>query len=337
MIRILLLLATLIAIIPKANASIPIGGATCTGRFPNPITDVCWACIFPIKIGELPVVPSDKPDLPGSPNPICTCPIPYPPYQRIGLRVSFWEPTRLVDVTRTPGCMVNLGGGTLNLGSIMPTQGDLPRGDEGDAFFHAHWYIFPLINLINLITDVACKETQGFDLAYMTELDPLWHNDELTFLLNPEAVIFNNPVAITACAADCVAATAGLPLDPMFWCLGCSGTAYPMDGRIDSYHGGISASLNLLEKMTYKLHRQGQLWGSLGDQGLCGTYPMPIMRKSQYRSQLTYPIPTTTSYFCCNPYGRSTALYEEAKEFPVAGEHFGWLVWRKRNCCVSAW
>ena len=24
---------------------------TCTGRFPNPITDVCWSCILPISIG----------------------------------------------------------------------------------------------------------------------------------------------------------------------------------------------------------------------------------------------------------------------------------------------
>ena len=25
---------------------------TCTGRFPNPITDICWSCILPISIGS---------------------------------------------------------------------------------------------------------------------------------------------------------------------------------------------------------------------------------------------------------------------------------------------
>jgi conjugal transfer pilus assembly protein TraU len=27
------------------------GAATCTGKFPNPITDICWSCILPISIG----------------------------------------------------------------------------------------------------------------------------------------------------------------------------------------------------------------------------------------------------------------------------------------------
>ncbi|RTK94888.1 MAG: hypothetical protein EKK64_07580, partial [Neisseriaceae bacterium] len=29
---------------------------TCTGRFVNPITDICWSCIFPLFIGPLPLV-----------------------------------------------------------------------------------------------------------------------------------------------------------------------------------------------------------------------------------------------------------------------------------------
>jgi conjugal transfer pilus assembly protein TraU len=27
---------------------------TCTGRFPNPITEICWSCILPISIGSAP-------------------------------------------------------------------------------------------------------------------------------------------------------------------------------------------------------------------------------------------------------------------------------------------
>lgn len=26
--------------------------ATCTGKFPNPVTDICWSCILPITIGR---------------------------------------------------------------------------------------------------------------------------------------------------------------------------------------------------------------------------------------------------------------------------------------------
>jgi conjugal transfer pilus assembly protein TraU len=230
--------------------------------------------------------------------------------------------------------MVNLGGLPLGLSGLDIGQGMRPDEDDGNAHYQVHWYVYPVTYLLSMIVDVLCLETQGFDLAYMTEVDPLWQDDELSFLLNPEAVLFDNPIAVAACAADCAASTAGLPLDPMFWCLGCRGTAYPMNGTVAAQHGGIDASLTLVERMTYKLHREGVLWGSMGRAGLCGSYPMPIMQKSQYRSQIMYPIPSTFGFFGCNPYGRSTVFYEMGKEFPVAGEHFGWLVWRKRNCCA---
>lgn len=332
--RVLILISLLFSAQTYATA-LPVSGATCHGRFPNPITDLCWSCMFPISIAGIPVVSSDKPDPGGSGSPICSCPIPIPPYIRYGITVGFWEPVRLVDVTRTPGCMVTLGGQTINVGLAGAGQGDRPTENKDNAMYQAHWYVYSVTFLLEMIVDTMCLESSGFDMAYMTEVDPLWQDDELAFLLNPEGVLFNNPVAITACAADCAASTAGLPLDPLFWCLGCRGTAYPMNGRIESQHGGVTASLEVVEKMTYKLHREGVLWGSLGNQGLCGKYPMPIMQKSQYRSQLVYPIPATAGFFCCNPYGRSSILYEMGKEYPVAGEHFGYMVWRKRNCCAS--
>ncbi|MER0262659.1 conjugal transfer pilus assembly protein TraU [Vibrio vulnificus] len=333
----------LILVLVVANAAfstvqataLPVAGSTCHGRFPNPITDVCWSCMFPISIGGYPVVNSDKPDTSGGGVPYCYCPIPFPPYIRYGVRVGFWEPVRLVDVTRTPGCMVNLGGKTFNVNTTSVGQGDRPRENEGFTRYHVHWYVYAVTYLLSMIVDTMCLESQGFDMSYMTEIDPLWVDDELSFLLNPEATVFNNPIAIASCAIDCATATAGLPLDPMFWCLGCRGGAYPMSGNIADQHGGVTGSLTVVERMTYKLHREGILWGSVGETGLCGAYPMPIMRKSQYRSQMTYPIPTTFGYFGCNPYGRSTILYDYGKEFPVGGEHFGWLVWRKRNCCAS--
>jgi hypothetical protein len=76
-------------------------------------------------------------------------------------------------------------------------------------------------------------------VAYITELDPLWNADELSFILNPEAILFGNPIAQAACAADCVAATAGFPLNPLFWCGGCQGSLYPFTGN-NPAHNGVS-------------------------------------------------------------------------------------------------
>ena len=58
------------------------------------------------------------------------------------------------------------------------------------------------------------RETNPIDLVEQLAAAHNWtvdrtNDDELTLILNPEAVLFANPVAVAACAADCVAATAG--------------------------------------------------------------------------------------------------------------------------------
>lgn len=302
----------------------------CTGRFPNPVTDVCWECLFPITIGEIPLAIGTQPDTRNPISPICACPTPFP---RIGISAGFWEPVRLVDVTKRPFCFVNLGGMTIAPGLSLGAGKAPGDNDTDDAVWHVHWYVYPLLYWLNLITDFACLEQSGFDVAYITELDPLWHDDELAFLINPEAVLFANPIAQAACAADCVASTVYLPLDSLFWCAGCQGGMYPMNGKVQAHVGSIQSSLLATEKMAYKLHRELLLWGTSGELALCQPYPMPVIKKSQYRSQVINPIPSTLIGVCA-PFGNSTILYEPGKEIPVIGEDFGYLIWRKRNCCV---
>ena len=52
----------------------------CVGRFVNPITDICWSCIFPITIGGMKVSAGGE-DTPNPKQLICTCTKPFP---RIG-------------------------------------------------------------------------------------------------------------------------------------------------------------------------------------------------------------------------------------------------------------
>ena len=95
---------------------------------------------------------------------------------------------------------------------------------------------------LEVLLDFACLEQGGFDLAYLTEVDPLWKDDELTLIINPDAILFANPLAIAACAADCVAASIGFGLAPLFWCAGCQGGLYPMDGYLPTHIGGVQSS-----------------------------------------------------------------------------------------------
>ena len=45
----------------------------CVGKFVNPITDICWSCIFPIKIGNIPIYSGGREDT-NNPSTIpCLC------------------------------------------------------------------------------------------------------------------------------------------------------------------------------------------------------------------------------------------------------------------------
>ena len=325
LVRVLLFLA-----ITGAGYSAAYAKGNCHGRLVNPITDICWDCLFPITISGVKITSGDHdtpaPKLPAPPIPLCVCarngvgaPVP-------GMPIGFWEPSRLVDVTRSPMCMVGLGGTQIGGGKIHGIKED----GEG-AIFHVHWYIYPVIYWLELLLDFMCLEMSTVDIAYMTEYDPLWGDDVKATILNPEAILFANPVATLACSADCVAASAGLPLDPMFWCAGCQGSIYPLSGTISYHNGGVEAAQLTVSKFMAKMHRELMLWGYYGSAGMCGKYPMPIIKKSQYRLQMTYPIPETKS---CKRIGQTSILWQGGREYPIFGEDFGFLVWRKRDCCL---
>ena len=307
---------------------------SCSGRFVNPITDVCWECLFPISIGPVDITAiGGAPDTPNPASPICFCGSPIP---RVGLSLGVWEPARLVDVSREPWCFPNLGGLSMNPGIPAGRGRTASSGGDGagGSVWHAHYYRYPLLNWIGALLDLGCLESGGFDIAWTSELDPAWLDDELSFLLNPEAALFGNLPAQAACAADCAAASTGLPLDPLFWCAGCQGGMYPLTGNVAAHVGGVQASLLAAQRLVFRLHRLGLAWGTSGPAALCATYPMPIMRKSQYRWQMTLPVPATTPLMGCNPTGRSSVFWESLREVPVAGESFGYLLWRKRTCCL---
>ena len=309
-------------------------GSSCHGKFMNPITDICWSCAFPMSIGSMPMIADGQEDTANPSSPVCFCENP----PRIGLSIGFWEPVRLVDVTRTPFCMVGLGGISLDPGAEVPRGAQVAHDSQTrTSFYQVHWYVNPILYYLEVLLDFSCLEKGSLDLVYMTEIDPLWGDDELTAILNPDAVLFANPVAKAACAADCVAATTGFGIPNLFWCAGCQGSIYPMDGHVTTHIGGVQASALLTQRMTAKMHRQFLTWSGTGQAGLCGYYMQPIMDKSQYKLQMVYPVPNTQKADgqCCQPFGRTTAVWGAGKEFPVEGEDFAYQIFRKRNCCAS--
>ncbi|EKM3832519.1 conjugal transfer pilus assembly protein TraU, partial [Salmonella enterica] len=241
-----------------------------------------------------------------------------------------WEPMALTDVTRSPYCMVNLGGFNINVGNVgTGTGGQENRANPG-AFYHVHWYKYPLTYWLNIITSMGCLQGGDMDIGYLSELDPMWDSSSLSMIIQPEAILFGNVIAQAACAADAAASLVHMPLDPLFWCAGSQGSMYPFNGWVSNEFSPMQTSLLLSERMAFKLHRQGMIMNSVGaDTAVCFEYPSPIIPKSRWRYHLVNKYPDAGQ---CHPLGRSVTRWETGKNMPNDRRNFGYLFWRKRNC-----
>lgn len=313
---------------------LPVSGyaKSCQGHFVNPISDVCWRCLFPLSIGNFKVVnaslfdPENATTASGSSRPIEICP------GRLGLNIGYWEPIALTDVTDTPYCLVNLGGTKLNLGLKQSRGGRHVVGNgQQHAFFHVHWYKYPLIAWLNLITSAGCHQHGDFDIAYLTELDPTWQDSEMSFVLSPESSLFSNPIAQGACAFDSISSSLNnTPVDKLFWCAGSQGTHYPLTGHVNSPISPVQTALLLTERMNYKMHRQSLISDSSPKQGeICIEHHYPVTPKSRYRYEIVNQVPDGKH---CYPSGHTTLDMEAGKIRMHTQDQYGFLVWRKRNC-----
>lgn len=306
------------------------GASLCKGHFVNPVTDVCWKCLFPMSIGSVPVgTSSSYPDTHNPTLPVQVCPSPLGP--RVGIAMGYWEPYALADVTRSPGCMVNMG-----FSIPLPKTGE-GGGYQSDSpsqgsFYNVHWYKYPLVYWLNIMTDSGCLQKGDMDITYLSELDPTWNDDELASIINPEAVLFSNPVAQAACAADAIASAVHLSLNPLFWCAGSQGSMYPFTGHTSNEFSPMQTSTLLTERMDFKLHREGLVEDTSGTNGaVCIKHYAPILPKNRYRYQMVSPIPDA---FSCHPFGQTVMRWETGHMTPTSTKDSGYLVWRKRNCVM---
>ncbi len=321
------------------SLSAPAEAGSCRGKIINPITDVCWSCVFPIKLGPVSVGSNGNKDVETDAKDLCMCV--SGTNITIGLNMSFWEPIRTAEIVRTPYCFPSLGGLDLDVGIRAPAHGRTPNKSKSarrSSFYQVHWYHTPWLFVLEVLLDTSCLEQSAWDLAYLTELDPLWDDSVSTFFLNPDVSLFSSGAAVAACAADCVSATAGLPQSSLYWCAGCQGGIFPLTGWVASHvHLPQAASL-LTARFLMKLHRSGLQWASYGEKGQCGPYLEPIMDKRVYRTQMVYPARVTGKVDgrCCYPIGASTALWSSGKTWASGGEDAAFLIYRKRDCCQGS-
>jgi len=321
---VLLFLVVFLSVSPR------IAEATCPSTF-HLIDFVNWNSIFPISIAGISLGKGtdNVMTVDSYSSPICVCPMGIPPFFRIGLSLQMWEPARMVETVGDPGCFPSMGFGVsvasgMNLAGTQTSQ--VNGGTSNFSFAQAHYFIYPIFSMLGLFIDWSCMESAGMDIAYMTEFDPLWQDDSMSAVLNPEAVLFGNLAVQLACVADSASAAAGLSLSPLFWCMGSWGSAYPLTGHIeeDEY---LTANAGIAARMLYKMAREMLVCDT--NINMCSCVPTPIWVKHNYKFQEALPVTDHEAH----PIGRTDLMWGSLMQYPEDSDYV-WMIFRRRNCCA---
>lgn len=300
------------------------------GKILNPISDVCWTCLFPMHLGGVNVTPGHKDFVSYKPS-LCAC-AGTPP--KVGIPLAFWEPVALVEVTHEPYKCHILGGISLAKADVKNRGSVSTVGESGrHSFYNVHYYKFPLLSWLSVLPDFSCVQQEGNLDVTLSELDVLWSDDSWSMVLNPEASLFANPPAQAACIADCSATSLDKPQDELFWCAGCLGSLYPYTGHVSHHVGATQASYLLVNRYLAKMHAKGEGFG-VDEHDFCEKKRQLRMKKTQYKTQLVFPVSNTKGP--CQPLGKSDLIWGSGKSFPYKGEAFVYLIWQKNHCCLDA-
>lgn len=304
------------------------------------LTDICWSCIFPIRIVGFTVgSASELPDI-VSPA-FCLCPsrmmpaIPAP-----GVTFGLWLPSHAHEITRAPFCSPLLGmdlsdllGDAIGLTAGMQGSGQTHNGGEsGQASnWFWHWIKLPTSYLWDLFGATVCTDKQpDADVGYMSEFDPTMWDDTLAMYTHPEASIFQPIWAEAACIADGVMATIRKPMDPLIWCAGTWGRMYPFLPRHDT-NETIEAHMLVATRGLSAMHRRGLASLTHTSLGVCGFMPWFVLPKQQYKLQNLWPFPQRNK---AQWIGRSGWRMGTARKTPVHEDRvIGQFTFRE--CCIT--
>lgn len=348
----------------EANQSTPSPtGTTCptANVFAKVFNQVCWSCF--IDGFDIAGINSSRPDGSSS-SAVCSCPddlgIP-----QVGIKASYWSPTRINEVVQEPYCSPALGGTKLQNSRFGQGMQDTSSPGNESGFMQYHYFSYPLMALLELLVLPSCMadDIMDFDLLYLSELDPTWNNDMLAILLNPEAALFGSPVALSWCSADCVSTTADAQQEAFYGCAGCDGLLYPFTGNVQPMPDPIAGSSLLTQRTLASLHRKGLASKTMGRRAMCERVYAPMIPRSQYKFSMIYPVPQATnggvSVFgdnqsggnaagqvgeeldrygkCCHPMGMSTLRWCTAaggRLPPGKDTAFVYMVWNYTDCCI---
>jgi conjugal transfer pilus assembly protein TraU len=328
-----------IAALFSANPAIA-GG--CDGTMFNPITDIAWNSVWPLKVGGVTVkgnsAEPDSSDGTGTPVNFCMTSSGV----MVGVDISFWNIGYLEEVVRKAWCSPFLGRdmATLNNGWYSGTTSK--RVEAPGAFKQVHWIKFPVMAVMGMLQQGGgtCLARAGgttgdtsIDYAMVTEVDPT-HNDALlAAAVEPRAILFANPAADIACAASSlIAQVPGQVLAPvydsLFWCWWDN--IYPISGDKFSAHD-LESAAHIGSKQIYRYYGTAMLGDNL--MSPCKTTYTMQPKKSQWRFQFAKPVKSATAF----PPGRSEFLMGPGMNPAYKDGNFLFVLFQKQRCLLRVY
>jgi len=259
---------------------------------------------------------------------ICICPRPPPIFYEEGEIWSYWEPFLLEDTVSMANYSTFQGkemgtSPTDELGGKNTSSDSVNIANES-TFAQAHAYLMSLFSF-------ECEhEDTGM---WWSEYDSMWQNDELSAVIHPEATLFANKAAQMACMTDALSVnTFNYPISLMPWCIGSSGSVYPMTGHVDN-DNIVQANNTVASRLIYKLCRLMMICDPADN--LCGCDYTPIWIKHHYKMHVIRPDDRSPAY----PVGKAAKFYDSGLNPPYNGakgsnDEFLWMVYRKQRCCT---
>ena len=312
----------------------------------NMIANICWECVLPIVFmaavlgGSKSNMPSDAPGI-GS-HAMCFC---KPDSSAasgsklgfLGKRISLWEPYRLIEFERQPGCSSVLGGIRFPFDKLNYGAGKEQLQGKAEDFGqitkkHYHYYSYPLMTMLSMWMPQSCNVGMFMDLdvMYMSEIDPTWNYDEIAFFTHPEAALIASPFGAIACVPDAFSAQIKKPINQLYWCAGSWGVTFPAAGHT-TYLNDMWSSTSLMSvRVLYQLHRRAVEWGTVGSGAMCGGEIRQFLPKTQYRFSVFHPVAETSGN---HTIGQHILMWSIGRQIPVTGEDPVYVVWRWVDCC----
>ncbi|PKN69023.1 MAG: hypothetical protein CVU54_11980 [Deltaproteobacteria bacterium HGW-Deltaproteobacteria-12] len=304
------------------------------------ISSICWECIFPIYIAGVEIdAGSHVNDITESEAEMeCMCPTEEPPYVREGITISYWPVSYYVELVKDPYCFPSYGldmstdDESSNLRSLMKGGGgEIGNGNpETSTFMQAHFWYFYLMGMMDEELDTMCQEMTSTDLVGLSEIDPLWQDDELAAIIQLEAYLYANYAAQLTCIADAVSANIGYSISPLHWCVGSSGSLYPLTGHVNN-DDLLQAYELVVGRSVFRMHRQAAICD--GACWYCQCMYTPIWIKHHYRDQVAWPV----NAGFCHAFGTTDIIWGPGKNPPDVRkmDNLIFLLYRKRTCCMS--